>query len=417
MEWPLVSFPTLRVLTLESAQEDKSTLTDALHVLGVSQILKAVNVAYAIEILCAGPEKFDVAILDLDVENMDGIELVRRASQNSDQAFILMSSHDEELQSSLNAFACQCRLNILGVLSKPVTNRQLAVLLARYGRSSNKVMATNGAREFSWRREDLVSALAGDQFIPFFQPQIELATGCVTSVEVLARWNHPELGLLPPSQFIHVMEREGLLYQLFDNLLLRSFICAQQWDARGWSIGLAINVSPSTLQDSYLPSRVSEMANQHRICPERLTLEVTETAMTKNPGKLLENLIRLRLRGFKLSVDDFGSGYSSLQQLSEMPFTEIKIDRSLVGGITHSRKAVLILESILGLANKLDMCTVAEGIESEIDHELVHSLGCRFGQSYYFAKPMGNTELVRHLSRNNCLRRTESPRQARLARH
>jgi EAL domain-containing protein (putative c-di-GMP-specific phosphodiesterase class I) len=387
----------LRVLVIDGSGNCSSMLLDALGVLAVSQVTWTEDAVDGLAML-QDAGRFHVAILDLDSERMDGMEFISLVARRDAPAFILMSSHDEELQASVHALVRKYGVNILGLLSKPLDLHRLAYLLSSYGGRHAEATRDDGGQMYqAWSADDLAAALECKQFIPFFQPQIELATGRVTSVEVLARWNHPELGLLPASQFIDVMEQTKLIDRLFHTLLRQSLEYARQWDARGWPIGLAINVSPSTLQNSSLPNQVSDMVRQHGICAGRVTLELTETAMTRNPIKLLETMIRLRLRGFKLSVDDFGTGYSSLQQLSEMPFTEIKIDRSLVTGISGSRKATAIMESIVALANKLDMCTVAEGIECANDRDLIRALGCRFGQAYYFARPMGNAELVGRL--------------------
>ena len=382
----------LRVLVLAGDNNADGALPDALRSLKISPIVRRRDI-HSTEL-----SHFDIVFLDLDSEGMDGIEFIRGAGRK-DQALILMSAHDEELLDSVIAFLRKRQVNVPGMLSKPVTRHALAGLLAQAAvRRTCGDDHADRQPHLAWNQEDLAKALDDQQFVPFFQPQIELATRKPVSVEALARWLHPESGFLPPSQFIEVMERTGLIDRLFEALLRQSLARLRQWDACDFSIGLAINVSPVTLQNPDLPDIVSDMVKEFGISPGRITIEVTETAMAQEPDRLLETALRLRLRGFKLSVDDFGTGYSTLLQLSEMPFTEVKIDRELVAGISDSKKTAAIFESVVGLANKLGMCTVAEGIQSRQDHELVQALGCRFGQAYYFAKPMSNTDLVRHLA-------------------
>jgi EAL domain-containing protein (putative c-di-GMP-specific phosphodiesterase class I) len=147
-----------------------------------------------------------------------------------------------------------------------------------------------------------------------------------------------------------------------------------------------------------MANQLGELVRFHNIAPSRITIEVTETAVTENVAAVMESLTRLRMQGFAISVDDFGTGYSSLLQLSEMPFTEIKIDRNFVSGAIENRKTRLIAESIVDLAKKLDLHTVAEGIETGTQLEFVKRLGCQTGQGYLLAKPMSHYEFMKFLT-------------------
>jgi len=174
--------------------------------------------------------------------------------------------------------------------------------------------------------------------------------------------------------------------------------CAKAWSQTGWDIGMALNLSPLTLQNTEMPNRLGELVRRHQIAPSRITIEVTETAVSENISAVMESLTRLRMQGFAISVDDFGTCYSSLLQLSEMPFTEIKIDRNFVSGAIENRKTTLIAESIVDLAKKLDLHTVAEGIETKTQLDFVKKLGCQTGQGYFLAKPMNQNDLLKFLA-------------------
>jgi EAL domain-containing protein (putative c-di-GMP-specific phosphodiesterase class I) len=258
--------------------------------------------------------------------------------------------------------------------------------------------------ERQWSRNEIIWALYRNQFVPFFQPKIDLVTGIATCVEILARWDHPELGILPPCQFIELMEQGGLIDEFTDNLLRQSLASARQNAMNGWEIGLAINVSPLTLSNIHAPYRICSLVKEYEISFDQITIEVTETAHSENFPMMLKSLTQLRMQGFKISIDDFGTGYSSLQLLSQMPFTEIKIDRSFVAGISNDRKSSIILESIVHLADKLHMRTVAEGIETRRQFDFVRSLGCSDGQGFYLGEPMRNPDLIDYLEESVALK-------------
>lgn len=239
-----------------------------------------------------------------------------------------------------------------------------------------------------WSRDELLSAIQGNQFVPYFQPKVDLASGLPVCSETLARWNHPELGVLPPDQFIGVMEQENLIDQFTDKLLHQVFAHAKGVFACGRRTGIAINISPITLGNPSMANHICSLVKAYGIASERITIEVTETACTRNFNRLLSSLTRLRMQGFGISADDFGTGYSSLEELNRMPFTEIKIDRMFVAGIANSQKSEAILEFVVQLAARLNLQTVAEGIETEGELDFVRSLGCSLGQGYYLGSPM-----------------------------
>lgn len=239
-----------------------------------------------------------------------------------------------------------------------------------------------------WSRDELLSAIQDNQFVPYFQPKIDLATGLPVCNETLARWNHPELGVLPPNQFIGVMEQEDLIDQFTDKLLHQVLAQAKGGLACSRHTGIAINISPITLGKPFMANHICSLVKAYGIASERITIEVTETACTKDFNRLLTSLTRLRMQGFGISADDFGTGYSSLEELNRMPFTEIKIDRMFVAGIANSRKSEAILEFVVQLAARLKLRTVAEGIETEGELDFIRSLGCSLGQGYYLGSPM-----------------------------
>jgi EAL domain-containing protein (putative c-di-GMP-specific phosphodiesterase class I) len=239
-----------------------------------------------------------------------------------------------------------------------------------------------------WTKDDVRTAICHNEFVPFFQPKIDLATGVASCVEVLARWDHPDFGVLPPSQFIKLMEGTGLIDQFTYNLLRQSLVSAVDNAGTGKEIGMAINFSTLTLQDQQTTRRICSMVKEYGVSFEQITIEVTESAIPDNFSSMIKTLSFLRSQGFKISIDDFGTGYSSLKQLSKIPFTELKIDKMFVVGISKDRKLTGILESIVHLAKKLALCIVAEGIETKTQFEFIRTLGCNTGQGFYLGAPM-----------------------------
>lgn len=253
-----------------------------------------------------------------------------------------------------------------------------------------------------WTRQELVTALDREQFVPFYQPKIDLRTGLPNGVEILGRWRHPDLGILMPDEFIELMERHDLIGRLTECLLLQSLSFAREHEVAGEDIGFAINVSPVTLRDTRTPGRMHGLLKEFGLCAGQFTIEVTETAPSDSCAPVLESLTRLRMYGFQIAVDDFGTGYSSLKLLSGMPFTELKIDRSFVAGARCKAKSAAILESIMYLAGKLRLRTVAEGIETGDDIDFLRSLGCDTGQGFLLGRPMPQADLLRYL-KESCL--------------
>jgi EAL domain-containing protein (putative c-di-GMP-specific phosphodiesterase class I) len=249
-------------------------------------------------------------------------------------------------------------------------------------------------QKHQWTKAEVESALRRNEFVPFFQPKVDLATGISSCVEMLARWDHPELGILPPSQFIKLIESAGLIDQFTDNLFRQSLVSAATNAIPGKEVGVAINFSSLTLQDPQMPRRICSMVREYGLSFDQITIEVTESTTTENLSSVIKSLTALRSQGFKISIDDFGTGYSSLKLLSEIPFTELKIDKMFIAGISEDRKLTGILESIVHLAEKLALSTVAEGIETKTQFDFIRTLGCNVGQGFYLGEPVRGFEVM-----------------------
>jgi EAL domain-containing protein (putative c-di-GMP-specific phosphodiesterase class I) len=224
-----------------------------------------------------------------------------------------------------------------------------------------------------------------------------MRTGIVRGVEALARWHRPNLGFVPPDYFIEIAEREGLIHDLTLSVMTQAMAQSADWNARGLRLSMAINLSPRLLDDPSLVEEVSALANRYGLAASQIILEITETSMVAYLGAALGVLARLRLKGFGLSIDDYGSGFSSMQQLARIPFTELKVDRSLVHGAHLRANLRVILQSALDMARRLDLVTVAEGIETPEDWRFLQECGCDIGQGYLIARPMPASEIPQWL--------------------
>jgi EAL domain-containing protein (putative c-di-GMP-specific phosphodiesterase class I) len=251
-----------------------------------------------------------------------------------------------------------------------------------------------------WTKDDLQQAIDCHQFVPFFQPKQDLQSGLITSVEVLARWRHPQIGVLSPCHFVDLMERENLISRLTESMFRQALDTLQRCFNIGRRLGIAINVSPTTLVERDGAEKIASLVATSGICPTYITVEVTESIAIPDCSTLLRSLTTLRNEGFQVSIDDFGTRYSSLQLLHQMPFTELKIDKSFIVDRARDSKSISILKSIVQLARNLKISTVAEGIENEQDLELAMSSGCRTGQGFFIGMPMSPANLFEYLYRH-----------------
>lgn len=241
---------------------------------------------------------------------------------------------------------------------------------------------------------DLRQALdTGEEFELVFQPKASLRGGTVTGVEALLRWHHPGLGAVPPDEFVTLAERTGLVNRLTALVLERGIAQAGRWRRAGIEIGMSLNVSVVNLLDASLPDRLDDLLTEHGVPAESITLEVTETAIMRDPDLTQDVLTRLDGRGVRLSIDDFGTGHSSLAYLKRLPVQEVKIDRCFVADLATNHNDLVIARSVIGLAGNLSLSCVAEGVEDQQTWDLLRALGCEEAQGYHLARPLPAAEL------------------------
>jgi diguanylate cyclase (GGDEF)-like protein/PAS domain S-box-containing protein len=252
---------------------------------------------------------------------------------------------------------------------------------------------TNSIRQLTLTGQ-LRRAIEDDQLLLEFQPKIDARTGEVAGVEALIRWQHPELGAIPPDEFIGSAEHTGLIKPLTLWVINAALRQRRRWAEHGFDFGVAVNLSVKSLQDPELPEVVRSLLEAWQQAPECLTFEITESALMADPATALEVLERIAAIGCKLSLDDFGTGYSSLAYLQKLPIDELKIDRSFVIAMTRDENAAVIVRAVVKLAKGLGLAVVAEGVESEDAFDRLRALGCDQAQGYWFGPAMSGDQLL-----------------------
>lgn len=241
---------------------------------------------------------------------------------------------------------------------------------------------------------DLKHAIADDQLELHFQPKLNLRSGIVTHVEALVRWKHPNLGMIPPDNFIHIAEQTGQINALTQWVFITSLKQYKAWQALELDINMAVNISAENLKDPGFYEFICEAVNEYQIANEKITLEVTESAVVDDPKAAIALLQRFKDRGMKLSIDDYGTGYSSLAQLKQLPVHELKIDKSFVQRLCEDEDDRIIVRSTIELAHNMGLSVVAEGIEDEFALKWLAQNKCELGQGYFISRPQPSKQLT-----------------------
>jgi EAL domain-containing protein (putative c-di-GMP-specific phosphodiesterase class I) len=248
-------------------------------------------------------------------------------------------------------------------------------------------------REQAELLQDLRGAIERGQLQLYYQPKIDARSLQVTAAEALLRWQHPQRGMVSPSVFIPLAEKHGLIRRIGAWVIEEACRQAAEWRARGLRMRVAVNLSGHQLRQDDLVEYIQACIARHHIRPERLTVEITESVAMEDTAHTRAAFDRLRQAGLHVSIDDFGTGHSSLAALRKLPAAELKIDRAFVTDLASSAEARNIAQAIVQMAHTLDMRVVAEGVENEAQRDLLVAMGCDELQGYLFAKPMTPTAL------------------------
>jgi diguanylate cyclase (GGDEF)-like protein len=235
---------------------------------------------------------------------------------------------------------------------------------------------------------DLERALGAGELVVHYQPKADVATGAITGVEALVRWQHPARGLLAPDAFVPIAERNGLIRRLTLHVVRAGLAQQARWLAEGIDVPLAVNLSVANLLDTDLPRDIGALLDEMRVRPGALKLEITESYLVADPTLIHSNIQQLCGHGVGLALDDFGTGYSSLTHLRRLPIDEIKVDRSFIEDLETDPDDAAIVQSTIDLAHSLNLTVVAEGVETELVWNRLRDFGCDQAQGFYLARPM-----------------------------
>ena len=325
-----------------------------------------------------------VVLLDLAMPEQDGVQILRELARRGCEApIILTSGQNERILSATMRLGSDLGLNMPHTLTKPVSERDLRAALTK---------AWNHA--FTPTPEELEHAIRDGQMVVHYQAKIGLDRAPEDSIvgsEALVRWQHPQKGLQMPVNFISVAEQAGLIGMLTDAVLDSVIEQLKTWNARGLYLPVSVNLSPSQLTDLDLPDHLAERLTSADLDPSMLIFEVTEQTVSPDKAIAIDILTRLRLKGFGISLDDFGAGYSSIAEIYRLPLSEVKIDRSITSAAEADHDARKVVRAIVDLAHSFDLKVCAEGIETEKGALFLKSIGCEMAQGYFFSKPLPAT--------------------------
>ena len=383
------------VMVVDDSSMHRYSAHLCLRAFGISQVYEAANGKLAIEQLAQLSQIPAVMLLDLEMPVMDGIEVLQQLAHLPHKpAVVLASSSDEVLISAVATMAEALGITLLGAFRKPVNPADLADALNSYNGDLCSVNLAEQCDSTNTTVEQLKTALDRATIQVYYQPKIDLETMAVAGVEALARWKNPRGGWIPPSVFIPLAEEHDLIGDLTLSVLDQVLQDMNSWWEQGQYIPVAINLSAKCLAEFNLANEIIQRVIRQGIPAHYLTFEITESALVVDLPSALATISRLRLKGFGVSIDDYGTGFSSMQQLSRFPFSELKIDRSFIQDAPTRLYLRNILKSAIEMGQRLGITTVAEGVETEAELDLLKSLGCKQVQGFLLARPMPGCELM-----------------------
>ncbi|KAA0258236.1 EAL domain-containing protein [Deferribacter autotrophicus] len=350
--------------------------------------------------------KYDIIITDLNMPGMDGIKFLEEVNKYElANNAVVVSGMDSSILESVENLVTHYKIPVLGIVSKPFSSSAWYDLMENFKNGSLKRQKSdsclNGKVEKSYSKEEILLGIKNKEFIPYFQPQINLLNERIDGFEALARWIHKEDGIVSPFKFIPIIESDmeiqfSFTMLMFDKVIEFMKLCQKI----NPDIYVSMNIFVNLLEDERFYDELIERVNNSGISPSHFVLEITESGLATNMDKVLSSLARFRLKGFKLSIDDFGTGYSSLAQLRAIPFTELKIDRVFIRNIHKNNKNQSIVLSTKLLAEKLGLSIVVEGCEIKEEIDYLKVSGCDTAQGFYYSKPLTFEEAIEYLKAN-----------------
>ena len=386
----------LSFLIVERRGAQRRELGEMLGSLGARHVHEAADGVEALAMLRTLDPPPDVILSDIDMPGMDGLEFIRHLGASPCSAAVILASNaDAGLVKAVGTMGASYGVKVLGAISKPITPFKLV------GAVQPPVVAPKGwpaePRKLSLEPmniprptlplAEIMRGLADDQFEPFFQPTVEMATGRIVGAAALARWRHPVMGKVEPYAFIKPLRDSGDIDSLTWTMLRKSAQCCAAWRDAGVDTTVTVKLGFKALGQDGLADRITETVAGRGISPAQMVLEVVDCAVAARDGGALENLARLRLYGFGLSIKDWGTGQASMRELGRIAFTELKVDRGFVSGAAEEPFATS-LPSMLRFTKATGIISIAEGIESQLEWDRFAALGCDLARGFFITAPM-----------------------------
>lgn len=383
----LTKWHTRSVLVVDDSASNRAVAEEILKGFGITNVQQAENGLTALAMLNAA--HFDLVLTDLNMPGMDGIELLSSLakSKNREPFFVaVMSSVGQSVLDTVQNIADASNLELLGVFPKPIDMQALREALVHYDPEIHQKGAWRSVLQFT--SADVEQALDAGQLVPFYQPKVAFVDRRPWGMEALVRWIHPDHGILPPSTFVDHLESGPLALRFFLYFLNEVCLFLKALPAAADRLHCSINLPVPLLTQEGLVTDMVKIIERNHLENEAIAVELTETSLMLHLAESLSVLARLRMKGFGIAMDDYGTGYSSMKQLARCPFNELKIDREFVHDATNSEKKQAILTAAISLCQRLNLLSVAEGVETQADWDQLSALGCDIAQGYLVSRPL-----------------------------
>jgi EAL domain-containing protein (putative c-di-GMP-specific phosphodiesterase class I)/CheY-like chemotaxis protein len=390
------AFSKFRCLIVEDDEVQRDALELLLTNIGVRHVVHSPHGQNALTKLQDEGDSLDIVFCDLSMPEMDGMEFLRHLGKMKRKLMVvLISAKGRALIDSSLVMAKEYGVNILGGLEKPVSRSQLLDIVDQY------LAASKTGDEpvlVPPTKEEILDAFSRSEFVPYFQPRVEVASGRVVAMEAMLYWNRPTHGVVPVSAIQSAMETFGFVDKLIWINLVKSATVCRHWRKQGKNLPVCIDISLSSLSLIGLAERIIELVSKLDIEPSSLNLGIRGDKSIPDFGLCLENLVRLRMAGFQLSVHDFGAAAWSIQYLAQIPFTEIKIARSFAQGALGQEAIKTIFKSALDVAANLKLRVIADGVDSIAVWDLVRELDVHVVQGSFISDPLPAAAVMDWLS-------------------
>lgn len=386
----MVSNMTLSILVVDDSKAILHFMQAQLEIIGVDRVHLCSDPRQVQNLLSREKHPFDGVFLDLNMPHIDGMTVLKELANIGYCGGVGIISEMEPRILELAAdIAKQSKLYLVGGIPKPIDANELALAVMKI-----KQPAIHKTRNFSLSEAELDAVFESGKVQSYFQPQVSLVDNRIIGMECLIRIDTVKYGMLPAYEFVPYAERTGKIHELFKVMLPRALHGFKQClNEYNMTLTMSLNLSADQLEDTDLPIYIENQCGLFGINPENICLEVTESQVL-DKGHKLETLNRLRIKGYRLSLDDFGTGFTNFHQLCNLPFNEVKIDRELSHGIAKNKSSALVVETVVRLGEERGFNVLAEGVEHAEDIELLVSLGVHLFQGFQISRPKPFEEVI-----------------------